>query len=54
MSEKQTGWDCDAEGCTKTVENGVLWRVNPKGVKGIFMCGEHRQIVNSWEERATS
>lgn len=40
---KKTGWDCAQDDCTRTAEDGPLWRVNPKGQKGIFMCGEHAQ-----------
>jgi len=49
--EKRVGWDCQAEGCTRTVLDGPVYRVNPKGEKGIFMCPEHAQFVNSWEAR---
>lgn len=39
---KRVGRDCDEWGCEKTVEDGALYRVNPKGRPGIFMCAEHR------------
>jgi len=45
---------CEFEGCPKTMRDGVLWRVNPKGVPGIFMCKEHAQSVNSWGQRGQS
>lgn len=51
---KQGGRDCDAEGCTRTVGDGVLHRVNPKGQSGIFMCEEHARFVDSWEQRITA
>ena len=46
---KKAGWNCDEKGCQKTVQDGPLWRVNPKGRPGIFMCGEHE--VESWTWR---
>lgn len=39
---KRVGRDCDEWACDQTVENGPLYRVNPKGRPGIFMCAEHR------------
>jgi hypothetical protein len=33
---------CDEPGCERAPANGdVLYRVNPKGEKGIFMCDKH-------------
>lgn len=42
---KKKGWDCDEDGCTKTVQDGPLFRVNPKGQPGIFMCREHEEAT---------
>lgn len=42
---KKGGMDCDEFGCDRTVQDGVLWRVNPKGEPGIFMCGEHAKAA---------
>ena len=33
---------CAVDGCRVT---GELYRVNPKGVAGIFMCRKHARIV---------
>lgn len=38
---KRIGSDCQRDGCPRTVADGPLWRVNPKGERGIFMCEEH-------------
>jgi len=48
MSEqpKRIGRDCQWSDCTKTVSDGPLWRVNPKGERGIFMCGEHARALS--------
>lgn len=46
MSDKKKGWDCDQEECTSTVKDGPLYRVNPKGQKGIFMCTPHARQAN--------
>lgn len=39
---KRVGRNCDEWACTATVNDGPLWRVNPKGRPGIFMCSAHR------------
>lgn len=52
MTDKKTGWNCDYERCERTVEDGRLDRVNPKGVKGVFMCGPHANEVNAFEKRS--
>lgn len=44
---KKVGWNCDEWMCPKTVEDGALTRVNPKGRPGIFMCREHATEVLS-------
>jgi hypothetical protein len=49
--EKRAGWDCDHETCGKTKDDGTLWRVNPKGVKGVFMCADHARETNAFENR---
>lgn len=38
---------CDYEGgCNRSPANGdALYRVNPKGETGIFMCAEHRDEI---------
>jgi hypothetical protein len=36
---------CDGDDCTNTTNDGVLWRMNPKGEKGIFMCDACRARV---------
>lgn len=51
MAEKRRGQDCWADGCESTVDDGPLYRVNPKGEPGIFMCQAHAVFVNSWEQR---
>lgn len=39
---------CDEDGCDRSPANGdALFRVNPKGEKGIFMCREHADAT--WE-----
>lgn len=39
---------CDEPGCDRSPANGdVLYRVNPKGEKGIFMCKEHE--AQTWD-----
>lgn len=38
------GWDCAGE-CGKTAATEVLWRMNPKGEPGVFMCGGCRARV---------
>jgi hypothetical protein len=39
---------CDEPGCGRSPVNGdVLYRVNPKGEKGIFMCEEHE--ADTWK-----
>lgn len=38
---KRIGRDCQQEGCDKTVSDGPLIRINPKGERGVFMCQEH-------------
>lgn len=45
-------FDCDETGCTRTVDDGPLHRVNPRGEPGIFMCDEHARAVNQWDERS--
>lgn len=45
MNQKRIGRDCQTSDCTKTVNDGPLWRVNPKGEPGVFMCGEHAEEV---------
>lgn len=45
--DKRIGRDCQYEGCEATVDDGPLWRVNPKGERGIFMCGKHARVVDS-------
>lgn len=50
---KSVGWDCDAWDCYRNVSDGPLWRVNPFGQPGIFMCAEHASFVNTWETRLT-
>lgn len=35
------GIDCGFPGCTNTVNDGPLWRANPKGQPGFFVCGGH-------------
>lgn len=44
---KRVGRNCDEWTCTKTVEDGPLYRVNPRGRPGIFMCNEHIDSVRS-------
>jgi hypothetical protein len=40
---------CDEPGCPKSPANGdVLYRVNPKGEKGIFMCKDHEAAT--WDD----
>lgn len=51
MAEKRRGRDCQSDECTATVEDGPLYRVNPKGVPGIFMCEKHAREVNHWNAR---
>jgi hypothetical protein len=51
VAGKNTGWDCDYENCTKTKDDGALWRVNPRGVKGIFMCSDHARETDAFENR---
>jgi hypothetical protein len=41
VADKRIGRDCQQEGCDKTVSDGPLIRVNPKGERGVFMCQEH-------------
>lgn len=48
MSVKKRGWNCDEVGCTATVNDGPLYRANPKGRKGIFMCKDHE--AQTWAE----
>lgn len=37
---------CDEPGCDRSPANGdALYRVNPKGEKGIFMCKEHEKAT---------
>lgn len=37
---------CDEVGCDRSPANGdVLYRVNPKGEIGVFMCQQHRDAV---------
>lgn len=37
---------CAEDGCARCAADGhVMWRVNTKGQKGIFMCGEHAEAV---------
>jgi hypothetical protein len=37
---------CDSPGCTRSPVNGdVLFRVNPKGELGVFMCEQHAFAV---------
>ena len=38
---KKIGRTCDFPGCARTVDDGPLYRVNPKGQPGIFECGQH-------------
>lgn len=44
---KIIGRECQADGCGRTVDDGVLWRVNPKGQPGVFMCSVHRLVGTS-------
>lgn len=44
---KKRGWNCDETDCSKTVKDGPLFRVNPKGQPGIFMCKEHE--ADTWK-----
>lgn len=43
----RTGLDpCDESGCDRTPADGyVLYRVNPKGQPGVYMCREHAEAV---------
>jgi hypothetical protein len=37
---------CDEPGCDRSPFKGdILFRVNPKGEKGIFMCNKHSREV---------
>ncbi|QMU97826.1 hypothetical protein FVO59_11875 [Microbacterium esteraromaticum] len=48
---KKVGHDCDEWMCQKTVDDGVLFRVNPRGRPGIFMCAEHAAVTDQGENR---
>lgn len=52
---------CDEPGCDRSCANGdVLYRVNPKGEPGIFMCKQHEaatwdqtpivRVLDGWSE----
>lgn len=36
---------CDEKGCTLTPMDGPMFRVNPKGEIGVFMCRAHAEAV---------
>jgi uncharacterized Zn finger protein (UPF0148 family) len=39
---------CAYGDCERCPADGTpLFRVNPKGERGIFMCAEHKQIVDA-------
>lgn len=40
MTKKKAGWNCYGADCDKTANDGPLYRTEPKGEKGRFMCGE--------------
>lgn len=43
---------CDEPGCDRSPANGdALFRVNPKGEPGVFMCKEHEAAT--WPRRPT-
>lgn len=42
MAESTVGWNCQHPGCEKTARN-TLYRTNPTGVPGIFMCWPHAE-----------
>ncbi len=51
LQGKAVGRDCDEYGCARTVDDGPLYRVNPKGEPGIFMCKDHTIAVNAYSAR---
>lgn len=49
---KKAGWNCYGADCTKTAKDGPLYRTEPKGLPGRFMCvmcarkqKQHRQMA---------
>lgn len=45
-----SGIDCGFPGCTNTVNDGPLWRANPRGQPGFFVCGAHPMGETRWAQ----
>jgi hypothetical protein len=52
LMTKKAGWNCYGADCEKTAKDGPLYRTEPKGEPGRFMCltcataqKQHRQMA---------